>query len=77
MSDADQGRLFTRFFRSEDPRVARERGAGLGLALTQAIVHRMGGEILVESRLNEGATFKVLLATDYSTDEDSDSESVA
>jgi len=63
LSDMDQGRLFTKFFRSEDPRVARERGAGLGLALTRAIVRRMGGDIVVESRLNEGATFRVLLPT--------------
>jgi signal transduction histidine kinase len=61
MSEVDRGRLFTRFFRSEDPRVARERGAGLGLALTQAIVQRMGGDIAVDSRLNEGATFRMLL----------------
>jgi signal transduction histidine kinase len=61
LSEQDKGQLFTKFFRSEDPRVARERGAGLGLALTHAIVQRMGGDIVVESELNEGATFRVLL----------------
>jgi len=63
LSEIDQTRLFTKFFRSEDARVVRERGAGLGLALTQAIVQRMGGNILVESKLNEGATFRVQLTS--------------
>jgi len=61
LSESDQRRLFSKFFRSADPRVAGERGAGLGLALTHAIIERMGGRISVESRLNEGATFRVLL----------------
>jgi signal transduction histidine kinase len=61
LSEHDKRRLFTKFFRSDDPRVARERGAGLGLALTHAIIQRMGGDIVVESQLNEGATFRVLL----------------
>jgi signal transduction histidine kinase len=61
LSEQDKRRLFTKFFRSEDPRVARERGVGLGLALTYAIVQRMGGDVVVESQLNEGATFQVVL----------------
>ena len=51
LSDEDQARLFTKFFRSSDPRVQRERGTGLGLALTHALVTRMGGTITVESEL--------------------------
>jgi signal transduction histidine kinase len=61
LSEHDKRRLFTKFFRSDDPRVARERGTGLGLALTHAIVQRMGGDIVVESQLNEGATFRLVL----------------
>ena len=60
LSEADRARLFTRFFRSSDQRVARERGSGLGLALTQAVVRRMGGSLEVVSELGRGSTFQVL-----------------
>jgi CheY-like chemotaxis protein len=36
-------------------------GVGLGLAITQALVHIMGGEMRVESSLNEGSRFIVRL----------------
>jgi signal transduction histidine kinase len=61
LSEEDQGRLFTKFFRSSDPRVQRERGTGLGLALTNALVSRNGGKISVESEPNKGTTFRLTL----------------
>ncbi len=61
LSKEDQARLFTKFFRSSDPRVQRERGTGLGLALTQALVTRSGGKISVESELGRGTTFRLTL----------------
>jgi signal transduction histidine kinase len=61
LSAQDQERLFTKFFRSSDPRVQRERGTGLGLALTQALVSRNGGKISVESEPNKGTTFRLTL----------------
>jgi signal transduction histidine kinase len=57
----DLKRLFTKFFRSSDKRVQKERGSGLGLALTHAMVCRMGGRIDVESTLGQGTTFRVTL----------------
>jgi signal transduction histidine kinase len=61
LSQEDQARLFTKFFRSSDPRVQRERGSGLGLALTQALVTRSGGTISVESEQDKGTTFRLTL----------------
>jgi signal transduction histidine kinase len=61
LSPEDQARLFTKFFRSSDPQVQRERGTGLGLALTQALVERSGGTIEVESELGRGTTFRLTL----------------
>ena len=61
LSHEDQVRLFTKFFRSSDPQVQRERGTGLGLALTHAFVTRSGGKISVESELGKGTTFKLTL----------------
>jgi signal transduction histidine kinase len=61
LSEDDIARLFTKFFRSSDPRVQRERGSGLGLALTHAMVTRMGGRIEVTSAPDQGTTFRLVL----------------
>jgi signal transduction histidine kinase len=61
LSSEDQQRLFTKFFRSSDPRVQRERGSGLGLALTHALVVRSGGTISVESEQGKGTTFRLTI----------------
>jgi two-component system phosphate regulon sensor histidine kinase PhoR len=55
------GKVFDKFFRSQDPRVQQETGTGLGLALAQEVVRLHGGQITVESELNKGSTFSVLL----------------
>ncbi|HID77170.1 MAG TPA: PAS domain S-box protein [Planctomycetaceae bacterium] len=56
-------KIFDRFFRSTDPRVGRTSGSGLGLALTQEIVRLHGGKVTVESELNKGSRFTILLPT--------------
>jgi signal transduction histidine kinase len=60
LSEADHARLFTKFFRSSDPRVRGERGTGLGLALTHAVVARMGAQLSAVSELNHGSTFQIV-----------------
>ncbi|MCK5318820.1 MAG: HAMP domain-containing histidine kinase, partial [Anaerolineales bacterium] len=57
LSDEDQARLFTQFFRSEEPAVRNEVGWGLGLHVTHRLVKLMGGEIGVQSEPGEGSTF--------------------
>jgi len=57
--EADQPRLFERFFRSSA--TSDEPGTGLGLTVVQAIVEGHGGEITCRSTLGEGTTFTLTL----------------
>lgn len=51
-------RLFEPFWRGED---SRDRGAGLGLAITKGIVEQHGGRIAASSAPGAGATFTITL----------------
>jgi PAS domain S-box-containing protein len=51
--------LFERFYRAED-KLGRS-GAGLGLYITKQIVEAHGGNIWVESKVNQGSTFSFSL----------------
>ena len=61
ISEEDMVRIFARFGRANDPRVAEIIGSGLGLSLAREIVRLHGGEIRVESQLDKGSTFSVRL----------------
>jgi two-component system OmpR family sensor kinase len=58
---ADQlPKIYERFYRSDESRNRRNPGTGLGLAIVAAIVHVHGGEIQVESKLDEGTRFRLM-----------------
>jgi signal transduction histidine kinase len=63
ISKTDQNKLFTKFFRAEDARKKHIGGTGLGLSIVKSIVEMHGGSITVDSTLNRGSTFTVILPT--------------
>lgn len=57
IAEEEQGRIFTRFYRS--PSVSQKDGIGVGLYLAREIVNGCGGYIKVSSEINKGTTFSV------------------
>lgn len=61
ISPEDQQRLFTKFFRSENPTIREQTGTGLGLAIVRNLVEMHGGNMWVESTLGVGSVFHFTL----------------
>jgi signal transduction histidine kinase/CheY-like chemotaxis protein len=61
MSEEYMASLFEPFTRAKDERIGNVQGTGLGMAIAKNIVNMMGGNISVESKLNEGTKFTVTL----------------
>lgn len=61
LSQNEQERIFTRFYRATEARSHREGGVGLGLCIARSIAEAHGGRIQVESTPGQGSTFTVLL----------------
>ena len=57
--EAEQGRIFERFYRTKAGQA--KPGTGLGLAIVKHLCRLMGGEVSVESWPGKGATFRVIL----------------
>lgn len=57
--EEEQGKIFTRFYRSET--VKEQEGVGIGLYLTREILSKQGGYLKVSSEVGKGSTFSVFL----------------
>lgn len=58
---AQHNRIFERFVQVDSSATRRVGGAGLGLAITRALIELMRGTITVDSTLGEGSRFTVTL----------------
>jgi PAS domain S-box-containing protein len=63
IAEADQPRIFERFYRPRTEAARRIQGSGLGLPIARAMVELHGGHIWLESRPGKGATFHIALPT--------------
>jgi len=61
MTEEDMQRIFDKFYRAKDKRVAKVKGSGLGLAIAREVVRLHGGDISVRSELDKGSTFTLVL----------------
>ena len=63
MSKEDLQKIFGEFFRGKNALARKISGTGLGLAICRRIIDDHHGQITVESELDKGSTFKVILPT--------------
>jgi two-component system sensor histidine kinase SenX3 len=61
IAEADQQRVFERFYRADQARSRRTGGTGLGLSIVKYAAQRHGGEVVLWSRPGRGSTFTIRL----------------
>jgi signal transduction histidine kinase len=57
--------IFERFYRSTEAKTLVSSGSGLGLAIVKRILEMHGGTVEVESVVNQGTTFRMLLPVQH------------
>jgi PAS domain S-box-containing protein len=63
ISDEDKEHLFSSFFRGAN--ASNIQGTGLGLHIVKRYIDILGGEIQLESRLNEGTTVRLIFPSQH------------
>lgn len=63
ISEQFMPRIFNSFEQESSGTSRRFDGSGLGLSISKKYIELLGGQILVESRKDEGSTFKIVLSS--------------
>jgi len=61
ISEEDQAKLFTTFFRSSEQNIRDQPGTGLGLSITKKMIESHGGELTLKSEQGHGTCFTFTL----------------
>ncbi|MCW0953858.1 HAMP domain-containing histidine kinase [Weissella ceti] len=61
LTPEDADHVFDRFFRVDKARSRKQGGNGLGLSIAQKLIEGYGGQIWLESAINEGSIFHIKL----------------
>jgi two-component system, OmpR family, phosphate regulon sensor histidine kinase PhoR len=61
IAEADQPRVFERFYRVDKARGRDQGSTGLGLSIVKHLLQAMRGQVRVNSKLGKGTTFRVTL----------------
>lgn len=61
ISDQNQKTIFDKFYRVVSGDIHNVKGLGLGLYYTKQVIDAHQGEIIVQSELNKGTTFKIII----------------
>jgi PAS domain S-box-containing protein len=63
MDRATMNRLFAPFVQADASTSRRFGGTGLGLTITKSIIEMLGGEVTVDSHVDEGSVFTLMIPT--------------
>ena len=77
ISALDQLYIFDAFHQSDQKVTRRHSGTGLGLAITHSLVNMMKGEIVVDSEVGKGSTFRVTLPREVKLSPKADKQKVS
>jgi len=64
ISEADQQRIFEKFYQAEASLTKETGGTGLGLAISRELAGLLGGRLTLKSSPGHGATFRLVLPID-------------
>jgi DNA-binding response OmpR family regulator/anti-sigma regulatory factor (Ser/Thr protein kinase) len=67
MTADERDKLFTKFFRAQNPATQNVSGTGLGLNIVKSLVEKQGGRIWVTSEPMKGSTFIFTIPADGTT----------